>query len=260
VRPLRLHSLFRFVVDLPELRGVDLDSPAIVPLRAALVRRKGFLSAIYRDWYARLAAAAAGGPEGKRVEIGSGPGFLKTRIPDLVSSDLVLADSVDMVFSCESMPFASASLSSLFLVNVFHHIQHPAEFLREAERCLRPGGHVVMIEPWNTPWSRLIWTRLHHEAFAPDAGWDLPVDTPLSAANGALPWIVFERDRAIFDATFPKLRVTSVRPFMPVAYLLSGGVSMRTFAPGFLYPPLRRVDALFDRHGLFAQIQLTRTD
>jgi len=251
-----MRSVFKSMVAIPELRDVELDSPAIIPLRSALVQRKGFLRRIYIDWYKRLRAASA--PDGPCVEIGSGPGFLKAVLPGVITSDLVRAGTVDVVLSCESMPFATGSLSALFLVNVFHHVQHPARFLQEASRCLRAGGRVIMIEPYNTPWGRLVWKRLHHEAFEPEAGWELPRNTPLSSANGALPWIVFGRDRAVFDKAFPSLRVSRVQPFMPLAYLLSGGVSMRSFAPGLLYPAWRPLEALFDRFGLFAEIHLTR--
>ncbi|MBI2423726.1 MAG: methyltransferase domain-containing protein [Candidatus Hydrogenedentes bacterium] len=251
-------SLLKRTLDIPELRGVDLDSPTIIPLRAALVQRKRFLRHIYCDWYRRMANAAASAPPGPRVEIGSGPGFLKTIVPGVITSELVCVGSVDLVFSCESMPFASNSLSVLFLQNVFHHVPHPALFLQEAARCLRIGGRIVMIEPYNTPWSRIVWKRLHHEAFEVEAGWELPGSTPLSTANGALPWIVFERDRALFDQNFPQLRVTHLRPFMPLSYLLSGGVSMRSLAPGFFYPAWRPVESLLDRLGLFAEIHLTR--
>ena len=38
-------------------------------------------------------------------------------------------------------------------------------FLVELERCLKPGGKIVMIEPANTRFSRLIFRRFHHEMF-----------------------------------------------------------------------------------------------
>jgi hypothetical protein len=67
---------------------------------------------------------------------------------------------------------------------------------------------------------------------------------------------VFERDRAgDSSARFPGLRLATVRPFMPLAYLASGGVGMRSLMPGFSYPlwrglermagPLERSTAMF---------------
>jgi hypothetical protein len=74
-----------------------------------------------------------------------------------------------------------------------------------AVRSLRPGGRMIMLEPWVTPFSRLIYGFAHHEPFAPAAGdWGFAAGDRLLAANGALPWIVFERDRSRFEAEFPK--------------------------------------------------------
>jgi hypothetical protein len=61
-----------------------------------------------------------------------------------------------------------------------------------------------MIEPWVTPWSRLVYTRMHHEPFVPAAAqWEFLTTGPLSGANGALPYILFSRDRAQFELEFP---------------------------------------------------------
>jgi hypothetical protein len=58
-----------------------------------------------------------------------------------------------------------------------------------------------MIEPWVSTLSRPIYTRLHHEPFNPDAkDWSFPDTGPLSGANGALPWIIFQRDRHHFES------------------------------------------------------------
>ena len=89
-----------------------------------------------------------------------------------------------------------------------------------------------MIEPWVTPWSRFVYTNFHHEPFEPTSpSWELDPGRPLSAANGALPWIVFERDRQMFDRQFPTLHIVSLDPLMPLRYLLSGGVSIRSAVP-----------------------------
>src|SRR5262249_43372583 len=137
------------------------------------------------------------------------------------------------------------SLSTIFLMNVLHHIPDLESFFHEASRCLRPGGAVVLFEPANTWWSRLIYRRLHHEPFEPGASqWSLPPGGPLSMANGALPWIVFCRDRDRFHRTFARLRVEKVRHCFPVSYLVSGGLSARQLLPGFCFGLVRLCEAL----------------
>ena len=120
-----------------------------------------------------------------------------------------------------------------------------------------------MIEPWTTAWSRLIYTRLHHEPFDPGASaWTLPAGGPLSGANGALPWIVFERDRVAFEQAFPQWRVRSIEPFMPFRYLVSGGVSMRSLMPAMTFPLWRGFETLLrpwmSSLAMFALIVLDR--
>ena len=115
-----------------------------------------------------------------------------------------------------------------------------------------------MIEPWRTVWSEWVYTYLHTEPFIPHGTWETPDSGPLSGANGALPWIVFERDRLHFAEQFPQWRIAGITPLMPIAYLLSGGVSMRSLMPSLMYKPIRTLERLFGerRWAMFALIEL----
>jgi hypothetical protein len=122
---------------------------------------------------------------------------------------------------------------------------------------------VALIEPWVTPWSRWVYTHLHHEPFDPEASaWELPASGPLSGANGALPWILFCRDRSRFERELPDLEVRSIRPIMPLRYLLSGGISLRLSMPAWSFPFWARLESrLSSRHrsfAMFAQVVLRR--
>ena len=100
-----------------------------------------------------------------------------------------------------------------------------------------------MIEPWVSAWSNFVYKKIHSEPFDPETlEWEFPYQGPLSGANGALPWIIFERDRNRFESEFPEWVVAAIEPTMPFVYLLSGGVSMRSFAPGWLYNSCRRLE------------------
>ena len=95
-----------------------------------------------------------------------------------------------------------------------------------------------MIEPANSIWSRLIYKNLHHEMFDEKRDWTFPSTGPLSGSNQALPYIVFERDRSIFNEEFPELEVENIELHTGLRYLFSGGVSRNqmipTFAIGFI--------------------------
>lgn len=123
------------------------------------------------------------------------------------------------------MPFADRSVACFFLLNTFHHIPDVETFLREADRCLKPGGRIVMVDH-NYGWiSGFVLRFLHHEPFQPKAKtWAFPSSGPLSGANGALPWIVFKRDKERFSRLFPNFRLVRYRPFAPLFYWLTGGL------------------------------------
>jgi hypothetical protein len=154
------------------------------------------------------------------------------------------------------------------MTDVMHHIPDARAFLSEARRVLQSGGKILMIEPWVSGWSRLIYGSLHHEPFRPDAEeWSFSSlvpgagsrTGPLSVANGALPWIVFARDRAKFEREFPQLAIETVRPFMPFRYIVSGGVGMRSLMPGFSHGAWRAIEKVFgERLAMFAFIAVRR--
>ena len=237
----------------PLTRGLDIDAPETTLLRRRIIQEKAFLKAIYLEWYAWLAAALrptgsaapTGGDYRPVLELGSGGGFLRQALPGLLTSEIFHLDGLDLALDGRALPFRDGGLGGIVMTNVFHHIPQPAAFLGEASRCLAPGACLAMVEPWVSAWSRQVYRRLHHEPFEPEMpGWDFPASGPLSGANGALPWIVFERDRRRFESQFPELSLRSVSPGMPFCYLLSGGVSMRSLLPGWSYGGVRGLEKL----------------
>jgi SAM-dependent methyltransferase len=240
-----------------------LDDPATTELRKQIISSKPFLSAIYDEWYSLLASELPPG-EGQVVELGSGAGHCERYIPGLITSEVFPGPAVRLVADARQMPFRDGSLRAIVFTNVLHHMPDARQFFREASRCLRPGGKILMIEPWVTSWSRFVYQHLHHEPFHPDAReWQFQATGHLSAANGALPWIVFVRDCASFEAEFPRLAIERIQPLLPFRYTLSGGVSMRSLMPGFTQPLWagleRTLEPLMPRLGMFAFISLRRS-
>ena len=248
----------------PSIRGIDIDDPRTTRLRRRIVRKKSFLRQIYVEWYASIAAVLPDS-QGSVLELGSGPGFLKDFIPELIASDIFLCPGIDLVMDGNALPIADRTLRGIAMTDVLHHLCQPRRFFAEAIRCLQPGGVLVMIEPWFTPWSRLVYTKLHHEPFQPKArAWEFPRKGPLSGANGALPWIIFERDRVQFEHEFPELKIRFIELCMPFRYLVSGGVSMRSLMPGCAFGLWRRIENCLypwmKTWAMFARIVLVRTN
>jgi SAM-dependent methyltransferase len=248
----------------PLTRGLDLNDPRTTALRRDILRRKEFLRRIYDEWYRQIAAAVPSGPGGV-LELGSGAGFLKEYLPEAITSDVFACPGVDRIVDAQGLDFAPASLRAIVMIDVLHHLPQVRRFFAGAARCVGPGGALVMIEPWITTWSRFVYRHLHHEPF--DVGaeqWEFPPSGPLSGANGALPWIVFWRDRTRLAREFPQWRVDLVEPMMPIRYLLSGGMSVRGLVPGWTFAAWRWAERLLHPLmpwlAMFALVVLTRTE
>jgi SAM-dependent methyltransferase len=235
----------RGLLEHPLAAGLDLDSPAATAVHARLIRDKPFLRRLYLHYYDDYdAAIARAAPGGVVVEIGSGGGFYRDRRPDVLSLDLRRGADVDIVGSALALPFRAATASAILLLNVLHHLPDPAAFFRECARVLRPGGRVCLIEPYVSWLSRRLIRPLHHEPWDERGTWSLPESGPMTGANMALPWIIFARDRAQYDARFPDLPIDRLRLHTIGLYLVSGGVSMRSLAPGAMFMPLLAVERL----------------
>jgi SAM-dependent methyltransferase len=254
--------LLRRLLSHPLTAALDLDDPSTTELRREIIASKPFLCAIYDEWYTKLADAVPQG-EGHVLELGSGAGYCADFIPHLITSDVFRCEGVEMIVNASKLPFSPESLRAMVMTNVLHHLPDVRAFFREASRCLRPGGRILMIEPWITPWSLFIYKNFHHEPIdteTPD--WTFPSSGPLSGANGALPWILFQRDRLQFNKEFPLFGIEKVQPFLPFRYLVSGGVGMRSFMPMFTYNSWKRLEQKLQPHmnklAMFAFISLIK--
>lgn len=225
---------------LREKKASDLDAPSTTLQHRNIILRKAFLKKLYQDWYNSIVKLTEGLPEGKIVEIGSGGGFIKDIAPRIITSDVLPFPHCDMTFPGEAMPFKDNELAAIVMIDVLHHIPDCSSFFLEAQRVLKPGGKIIMIEPANTAFSRFIFQNFHHESFIPDAAdWKFPSSGPLSGANGALPWIVFSRDYETFKSHFSLLSKQSLKLHTPFAYLISGGLTFKSLLPGFLFSAFR---------------------
>lgn len=249
---------------LPEVKNTcDLDDSATTHLHRGIIQKKPFLRRLYKDFYETFRASAPRATEDTvLVELGSGGGFIKSVIPRVVTSDLQALPWVDLQFSALNMPFEDRSVDTFFMMNVLHHVSDPVRLFNEFDRCLKPGGRIVMIEPANSTLGRFVYQNFHHEDFDPSGSWKLEKEAPLSCANGAIPWIIFERDRADFDARFPQFDVRPLRYHTPLLYLASGGFSLRQLLPSFAYPFVKGLEWIltpFSRHlGLFFTIHIEK--
>ncbi len=248
---------------IPEGRCVEgTDDRTVTLAHAEILQRKLFLRKLYTDFYRELKAAVPEAEGKVIVELGSGGGFIKEVICNAITSDVLDLPNVDKVFSACQMPFPDVSVDAFVMFDVLHHITEPRAFFHEALRCLKVGGQIVMIEPANTLWSRFIYKNFHHEGFDTKAGWNLGSGGPLSCGNDALPWIIFSRDRKVFESEFPTLKILQMRNHTPLRYLLSGGFTLRQLVPSLSYSFVKVVEILLSPLnnilGMFQTIELKK--
>ncbi|MDB5875807.1 MAG: type 11 methyltransferase [Ramlibacter sp.] len=203
------------------LRGHTLDPHA--KYREIWANKK-LLKLVYDDYYHRITEACV---PGVTVEIGGGIGQFKKFLPEAISSDIQCSPMVDVVADAQRLPFRTAAVSNIVMLDVLHHVEFPALFFEEALRVLRPGGRCIMIEPGITWGSSAFYRFLHIEPVDMKAdmfvvGSPDPLKEPYDS-NQAIPTLLATRDRARFMQRYPQLEFVRVRWFSFLAYPLSGG-------------------------------------
>jgi SAM-dependent methyltransferase len=231
----------------PLSKTLDIDSAEAISVHRKIILSKPVLRSIYEMWYAELlpSVKATQAIDRPMIEIGCGASLLEETIPEIIKTDVVPHIHVDKVVDGNALPFANESLRAIFVVNALHHFERPGDFLTEAERCLAVGGRLALIEPTNSPLHRFMMKYCHPSEYFDGnvTAWENTAQGRLSRANNALPWIIFERDRAKFDVSFPRLKIRALRKHTYLIYYASGGLSYRSFLPPALLPLLKLVEA-----------------
>ncbi len=204
--------------------------------RAQWMRRPA-LRAIYHDCFRRMLAEMARdatGGIGKSIELGSGGGYFKEICPRIITTDVLPSPWADAVIDAADMPFEEGSVRNLVLFDVLHHLCDIPSFLSEAARVLEPRGRVVIVDPYISPLSRVIYGLFHREPIR-------VTSDPLAdhAAVGAAPMDgnqgiareVFFKSAGRLGARWPTLTLVTRRRLSLLSYPLSGGFSGPTLLP-----------------------------
>jgi len=203
---------------------------------------------VYRRAFSAIASELA--PGDRTLEIGGGSGMAREFLANVVVTDLVATHYVDLVADAIQLPCRTASLDNLIGIDCLHHLPRPGLLFEEATRVLRPGGRLVLVEPFISPASRVVFALFHPEpvdlAADPLPADDRPVFVGSGpfAANQAIPTLLFFRHRRRFEVRFPLLRLSTRRRMSLVAYPLSGGFSGPRLVPAWAHTAVWAIERL----------------
>jgi SAM-dependent methyltransferase len=249
-------NLFSFL-KASKLRNIDPSSAEYLTIQREIILSRKLVKETYLSWYHSMQQAVVHyGSSGSTfsLEFGSGGGFIKDVIPDVITSDITPVQGIDSVIDARHIPFRDNSLNAIFMTHVFHHIPDIESFFREANRVLTTGGIIAMVEVAATPFARFFFSNFHPEPFVPTAeNWNFSQDNAMLDSNQALSWIVFKRDIKRFQTMYPEFEVCEIQLLPWFSYFVSGGVTKPYLIPNVLAPLFRFVDlALSPLNRLFA--------
>jgi SAM-dependent methyltransferase len=205
--------------------------------------KKPVLRAIYGNLYQKIEGDIL---DGDTLEIGGGIGNFKVGFGRIIRSDIQHSEGLDVVADAQTLPFDNEVFSNIVLFDVLHHLQCPLLFFAEAQRILKPGGRVIMVEPGITPVSKLLYKMGHEEPV--EMGWDMnnpcKVDTDKDPydSNQAIPTILFKRDPQLFLAAVKGFKINSSDWLSLFAYPLSGGFKSWSLLPCKWVPTILKIE------------------
>ena len=219
---------------------------AILIERRQIWTSKKILKRLYHNWYRIIGDALR---PGSILEIGGGSGNLKEFFPHTISSDILFTPWADAVLDAHHIPFKDAGLDNIVLFDVLHHLIDPLQFFSDAQRVLKKNGRIILMEPYVSWASFLVYRFLHHEGM----DWNIDIYKREKSfknknhlhGNQAIPTLVFERDSQLLSKNFPRLKIIRKEKMDCIIYPLSGGFHYPSLFPMFLFDALKYLEKLF---------------
>ncbi len=227
----------------PSVEAIDVDGVDRLAIHGRMLARKPILRAVFAEFhhlFDRLDKKWLTG-SGPRIEIGAGVSPIRDTYPDVLATDIVPSARLDRVLDAQEMALADGSVRAVFGQNCFHHFPHPDRFFRELERVLSPGGGAILLEPYHGPFASFLFKRMFRTEGYDKAypSWETPATGPMNGANQALSYIVFSRDRHMFESSYPGLKIVHQEPCSNyLKYLVSGGLNFRQLCPDWMAPAI----------------------
>jgi SAM-dependent methyltransferase len=198
--------------------------------------RKTILRTLYESWYRKISAELVAG---NIVEVGAGTGNLKRWLKPRAcwTLDILRGKHVDIQADAMRLPFRAQSLDNIIMFDALHHFAQPFKFLTQVANALKPGGRLVLVEPFVSAWGWVVYNFFHHEHIdfhfseseTPKKAWE---------GNAAIPQLVLAPQNR---ARLP-LRIVKIQYGDSIAYPLCGGFSYRALLPAPLLLALHKLE------------------
>lgn len=233
--------------EIKKLNDLSYDAPDYVKANREIILKKEILSYLYEGYYRPFIESAKSAPkEAKMLEVGSGHGLLKEKIPNLITSDFINWPWLDQIIDAANIPYADDELDRIFALFVIHHLPDPKGFLDEAYRTLKPGGEFVILDPAVSWFSKLYYKVHPDEMNVHQKDWEHYEDGDDS--NIAMSWIFFMRDHEKFKKLYPRFEIESVSYNTCLTYLLSGGFRIHQMLPTFILKIISKTENWLIQH------------
>lgn len=233
----------------PSVKDMDVNAGDRISVHSQIFQRRRMLREVFTEFhhqFHRLDRRYFSG-DGLRIELGAGVAPIRETYPDVLATDVVAGPGLDRILDAQNMDLEAGSVRAFFGQNCFHHFPHPENFFAELGRVLSNGGGAVLLEPYHGPVASVFYPGLHRtEGFDKKfPSWNTPVSGPMSGANQALSYIVFDRDRKEFEKQFPNLKIVHQEVCSNyLKYLLSGGLNFRQLSPNWTTPAVDAVQGI----------------
>lgn len=186
------------------------------------------------------------------LEVGCGIGVTKMFVKkgNITLSDVIDNPWVDRQEDALNLSYEDESLDVILANNMIHHLAHPLLFFQEAHRGLKSGGR-LLIQDVNCSFFMQRLLRLMHIEdfnFKVDVFDINQICTNLHNpwdGNAAIPNLLFDEVYQ-FEKNVPHFKVIEKKKSEFFVYILSGGISGKTFTIPLPYPVLKILDKIDD--------------
>tara|TARA_B100000965_G_scaffold338843_1_gene306219 strand:- start:232 stop:1017 length:786 start_codon:yes stop_codon:yes gene_type:complete len=241
--------MLRKLFELNDLRKIDIDSPERIDIHRNIINSKPIMKEVFTEIHNLFLSLDKKyfSAYGDQIELGAGAFPIKETHQNVISSDVVEGKYIDIVLDALNMNLKSSSVRSLFAQNVFHHFSDPEKFFDEANRVLALNGGIIILDPYYGLASSLTYPYISpNETFnKKQKTWISDHVGPMRGANQALSYIIFKRDKEIFNKKYPNFEIVyqgTLNNYL--RYFLSGGLNFKQLIPTFMSTPTKILEII----------------